>query len=139
MIIKKFTGALIDYVWVVLNYEWLKEYDLKDVGTLYIARNDKDMGKLKEMGLKECPKSPNPISKMSALDFLKQFPYLPLGKIGKDGRFPLRPSNSEMFRWLKEGAVIINGKTPGPNDEIEYPITQLIFFPSSKKRRTVLR
>lgn len=54
------------------------------------------------------------------------------------GDMPVKASNSERRRWLESGSVQINGQTPGPNDEIEYPINQLVFFPNGKRRCTML-
>lgn len=42
-----------------------------------------------------------------------------------------KPSNSELYRCLKQKAVIINGSRLQPNDTIEFPITQLVFFPNN--------
>ena len=47
-----------------------------------------------------------------------------------------RPSNGEIKRWLSKGSVIINGRRPGPEDKINFPIKQLIFFPNGKRRTT---
>ena len=47
-------------------------------------------------------------------------------------------SNSEIRRWLDAGAIIINGVTPKAKDEITFPITQLIFFPKSQRRRCTI-
>jgi hypothetical protein len=46
------------------------------------------------------------------------------------------PSNSEIRRWLNQSAVLVNGVTPKAEDKIVFPITQLIFFPKSAKRKT---
>lgn len=48
------------------------------------------------------------------------------------------PSGSELRRWLDQGAVIINGKTPKAAEEVEFPIEQLVFFPKAKRRTTVI-
>lgn len=48
------------------------------------------------------------------------------------------PSNSEVRRWLDQSSVIINGKKPKANDIVEFPITQLVFFPKSVNRRTTV-
>jgi len=47
-------------------------------------------------------------------------------------------SNSEVRRWLRNKAVLINGARPGPEDEIQFPITQLVFFPKAKRKTTVI-
>lgn len=53
-----------------------------------------------------------------------------------------RPSsvatNSEKKRWLLQRSVIINGITPKPEDEIELPLTSLVFFPNGKRRTTMV-
>ncbi len=47
------------------------------------------------------------------------------------------PSNAEIKRWLKKKSILINGKTPDVNDEIEFPIWELVFFHKSKNRITL--
>ena len=47
-------------------------------------------------------------------------------------------TNSELKRWLKNSAVIINGKKPKPNDKIEFPITELVYFSKGKRKTTVI-
>ena len=49
-----------------------------------------------------------------------------------------RPSKSEIKRWLNQSSVLINGKKPKAEEEIEFPITELVFFPKSKTRRTTV-
>lgn len=49
-----------------------------------------------------------------------------------------KPSNSEIKRWLKSSSVIINGKKPNVNDEVEFPITELVYFSKGRRRTTVL-
>jgi hypothetical protein len=44
-------------------------------------------------------------------------------------------TNSERRRWLQNKAVIINGVKPQPDDEVTFPINQLVFFPKSQKKR----
>lgn len=50
-----------------------------------------------------------------------------------------QPSNSDLFRWLNEGAVAVNGVKPKPRDEVQFPITQLVFFPNNPQTRTTLQ
>lgn len=47
-------------------------------------------------------------------------------------------SNSEIRRWLRDKSVIINGKKPGPDELVDFPVTQLVFFPKSAKSRCTL-
>ncbi len=72
---------------------------------------------------------------MKAIDYLISFPYLPASIEGRVGKV----SNSEVRRWLKNKAVVINGKAPLPTDEITLPIVELIFFPNGGRRTTVVK
>lgn len=48
-------------------------------------------------------------------------------------------TNSELRRWLNDGAIEINGKRPKADDIIKFPITSLVFFPkSNSNRRTIV-
>lgn len=51
---------------------------------------------------------------------------------------PKLASSSEKRRWLEAGSVLINGKFPKPDDMIDDRITELVFFPNSKNRITML-
>ena len=73
---------------------------------------------------------------MTAIEFLKSLPFLP---ISVEGRIPFhRPSNSELKRWLEKGSVDINHVRPKPHDKIEFPICKLQFFPGAKRQTTVV-
>jgi hypothetical protein len=77
---------------------------------------------------------------MQALDALK---YLRENRVyfpwrNKSGLIA-QPSNSDLFRWLNEGAVLINGAKPKAKDTIEFPIRELVFFPNNAKTRTTLQ
>ena len=77
---------------------------------------------------------------MIAIDYLKALKYLPVVLMRGNGRETYgRPSNSEIYRWLKQGSVLVNGTTPKPNDSIEFPIKELVFFPKGKRRITFVR
>lgn len=73
----------------------------------------------------------------TAFEFLKYIKecgyYLPMST----ERPCTEASNAEIKRWLKSSSVIINGKKPNVNDEIEFPITELVYFPKGKRRTTV--
>ncbi len=47
-------------------------------------------------------------------------------------------SNGELRRWLEEGAIRINNETPKPNDEITFPIDDLVLFPGRPRQVTLL-
>lgn len=52
---------------------------------------------------------------------------------------PCQPaSNGEVRRWFQNKAVRINGAFPGWGDEIDFPITELVFFPRSANRKTTV-
>ena len=73
---------------------------------------------------------------MDAIEYLKALPRDWLPKSVGHGIRP--PSNTELRTWLKEGAIIINGAKILPNDEITFPITELIFFPKGIRRTTIV-
>lgn len=72
---------------------------------------------------------------IKAFDYLKSIPrsWIPKSLIHKGDS-----SNSEVYRWLKEGAVIINGRKPQPNEYVEYPVKELTFFPAGKRKTTLV-
>jgi hypothetical protein len=69
---------------------------------------------------------------MNALEFIKGFDHLPM--VEKQNK-AIKISNKEKKRLLENSAVLLNGKRPKPNDEIEFPVWQLIFFPKSDTKR----
>jgi len=72
---------------------------------------------------------------MNAFDFICSLPHPPMMMHGNK---PCRPSKSEIKRWLQNQSVLINSKKPAPQDEIEFPIEQLIFFPKNEKSRCTM-
>jgi hypothetical protein len=78
---------------------------------------------------------------MTALDVLKELRasgivFFPWRK--KDGGIIAQPSNSDLFRWLNEGAVELNGVCPKAKDEATFPVTSLVFFPKKPQSRTTI-
>ncbi len=69
--------------------------------------------------------------------FLSSLPrsWLPMTM---NGNLPERLSNSGLRRLLESGGVILNGKKPQPNDSFDFPIAELIFFPKSDRRTTMI-
>lgn len=49
-----------------------------------------------------------------------------------------KASNSELKRWLNQGAVQVNNKPIGTNDPWPNDIRSLVMFPKSPKRRCTL-
>lgn len=70
----------------------------------------------------------------TAFDTIKYLGVIPTSNENS----PNPPSNSEIRRWLDQKSVIINGKKPSSKEMVQWPITQLIFFPKSEKRRTTV-
>ena len=72
---------------------------------------------------------------MTALEYLKSLPrtWLPGNTIGTG-----RASNSELVRWLNQGAIVINHRTRA-RDKVMFPIKELIFFPHGKRRTTLIK
>ena len=48
------------------------------------------------------------------------------------------PSNGELRRWIKDGAVLINGERWMPEEEMPPMVWSLVFFPKSAISRTTL-
>jgi len=48
----------------------------------------------------------------------------------REGKKVGKASNSELRRWIKNGAVIVNGKKAIFGDPIQYPITSFLLFPN---------
>ena len=72
---------------------------------------------------------------MTAHEFLNSIKHVPMQMIGDR---PVVASKTERGRWLEMGAVIINGKKPKPREEIQFPITELIFFPNGRRKCTMI-
>jgi ribose 1,5-bisphosphokinase PhnN len=47
-------------------------------------------------------------------------------------------TKSEIRRWLKNGSVVVNGERMVLDELIDFPIFSLVFFPSGKRRTTVI-
>lgn len=77
---------------------------------------------------------------MIALEFLKllrdEVYCVPRSKEG--ARVAL-PSNSELVRWCKNGAMRLNGVSVAFSDTISFPVTDLVFFPKNRKQRCTLQ
>jgi len=69
---------------------------------------------------------------MKAIDFLNQFDHVPM--VERNGTFA-KAGTTQRRRWLEQSAVLINGKRPKPNDEISFPVTEMVFFPKSQRKR----
>jgi len=49
-----------------------------------------------------------------------------------------KASRSEIRRWLNNGSIIINGKTPTSKEEVNLPVNELVLFPRGKQKTTIL-
>jgi len=105
--------------------QWLKKIILRIFG--YVEVYEEKSVRLRVIGKKET---------MTAFEFLKHIKkngyYLPMST-----EMPCtEASNAEIKRWLKSSSVVINSKKPNVNDEIEFPVTELAFFPKGKRKTT---
>jgi hypothetical protein len=72
---------------------------------------------------------------MNALSFLNSLrPAIPMSVETPCSQM----SNGELRRHLTQGAVIINGERVTPNEEIDFPVFRVVFFPKSDRRRTTV-
>lgn len=53
-------------------------------------------------------------------------------------RPPEKASKSELRRLLDQSALRINGKVVKSKDKIEFPITSVVLFPKSDKKRITI-
>lgn len=81
-------------------------------------------------GVWSFPKQRIPVLEGSALDLLLQIQFCPSTQEGFASR-------SEKRRILEQRAVRINGAFPGPDDLIEFPVEDLVFFPNGKRKTTI--
>ena len=70
---------------------------------------------------------------MNTLQFLKQFKNLPLSSEKPCSK----TSNSELKRWIKGKSVLFNCETVNIDEEIDFPVHDIIFFPNGKRRTTI--
>lgn len=62
--------------------------------------------------------------------------------LGKEGFWNVgekKPaSNSDLRRWVEQGAIRFNGKILKPNDMLDFPIISVVLFPKSDTQYTTL-
>ena len=71
---------------------------------------------------------------MKAIEVIERIGVIPMS-IEKPCTYP---SKSEIKRWLNQSSVVINGVKPKAEDDVEFPITELVFFPKSKTKMTTV-
>lgn len=70
---------------------------------------------------------------MRLIDWLMSLPYLPMSTEKPCSQ----PSRGEVKRWLKKRSVNINGEFDhDPNEEVDFEIFTLVFFPKGKRKTT---
>jgi len=69
---------------------------------------------------------------MTAFEFLCRIKYIPCVNPHEHQKGVIVCSKGERRRLLLNKAVVINGQRPGPNDEIQFPISEVTFFPNAK-------
>lgn len=72
---------------------------------------------------------------MTALEFLNTLrPAIPMSA----EKPCIEMSNGELRRQMKQGAVLINGERVVDCTQVQFPVTSLVFFPKSERRRTTI-
>jgi len=74
---------------------------------------------------------------MKAIEYLKEINDIVYGFSSKD-KPGTKASNSELRRWLERKSVRINGKFTNWDEEIEFPVTDLVLFPKNDKGRITI-
>lgn len=72
---------------------------------------------------------------MNALSFLNNLrPAIPMSS-----EKPCTPmSNGELRRLMNQSGVLINTEKILPDEEIDFPVFSIVFFPKGKKRTTLV-
>jgi tyrosyl-tRNA synthetase len=47
-------------------------------------------------------------------------------------------SNGELRRHIQSGAVLFNGEKVAVDEEIDFPVNSLVFFPKGKRKTTLI-
>jgi hypothetical protein len=72
---------------------------------------------------------------MTALQYLISLrPALPMSK----EKPCTAASNSELRRWLRDGAVLIDGERIAADEQVPFPVASLVLFPKSPSGRCTL-
>ena len=71
---------------------------------------------------------------MTAFEFIKFLGVIPMS-IETPGTIP---SNGELKRWFTQKSIIMNGARPTFNENVDFPVRELIFFPKSQGRKTTV-
>jgi hypothetical protein len=50
----------------------------------------------------------------------------------------LLASNGEIRRWCQNSAVIMNGERVAWDEEVDFPVFSLVFFPKGNRRTTIV-
>lgn len=58
--------------------------------------------------------------------------------LSKDRPGTGKASNSEIRRWIEQGAVLLNTERCLPQEALDFPVFSVVFFPKSDKQRTTL-
>jgi hypothetical protein len=75
---------------------------------------------------------------LSYLNLLRPaIPYSAESTVDAKGKCVLM-SNGELRRQAKQGAILFNGERVTADEEVDFPVFSLVFFPNSAKRRCTL-
>lgn len=47
-------------------------------------------------------------------------------------------SNGELRRWMDSGAVLFNAERMKWDEDVNFPVFSLVFFPNSQRRTTII-
>lgn len=76
---------------------------------------------------------------MNALQYLNSLrPALPLSETRDENGARKPMSGSELRRAIEQRSVLINTESVSVNEEIDFPVFSLVFYPKSATRRTTI-
>jgi len=76
---------------------------------------------------------------MNTIQFLNSLkPALPLSPIKESNGTYKQMSNGDIRRLCEQSGVLINGEKVSPQEEIDFPVFSIVFFPKSATKRTTI-
>ena len=76
---------------------------------------------------------------MNTIQFLNSLkPAIPLSLIKEPNGAYKEMSNGDIRRLCEQGGVLINGERVAIQEEIDFPVFSIVFFPKSETKRTTI-
>ena len=111
-----------------------------DIIKFFVNKEFKDEAEVTE-AFKNFRKTPPKSDEQKEIErILREDPDCAFNVLMELGHFPgscPNPSKRQLRQWLEQGAIRVNGKFPEPQNHVNSPITDLVFFPGAKSQTTM--